>query len=74
MTYNGYTNWDTWNAFNWALSEYWSYRWSMGLSVEELADYITDHAETWEGLDPRAVNVCEVYAALHEGEDEDQFL
>ncbi|MDK8585768.1 hypothetical protein QP904_04685 [Corynebacterium kefirresidentii] len=69
MTYNGYTNWDTWNAFNWASSEYWSYRWIMGLSVEELADYITDHAETWDGLDPQAVNVREVYEALHdEGE------
>ncbi|WP_276291595.1 hypothetical protein [Corynebacterium hadale] len=40
----------------------------MYLSVEELADYITDHAEAWDGLDPREVNVSEVYAALHEGE------
>ena len=46
----------------------------MRLSVEELADYITDHAEAWDGLDPRMVNVREVYVALHEGEDEDQFL
>lgn len=65
MSYNGYTNWDTWNAYVWASSEYWSYRWVMGLSEEELADYITDQAEAWDGLDPRAVNVHEVYAALH---------
>lgn len=52
MTYNGYTNWDTWNAFNRASSEYWSYRWIMGLSVEELADYITDHAEAWAAWTP----------------------
>ena len=42
--------------------------WRSYLSVEELADYITDHAEVWDGLDPREVNVSEAYAALHEGE------
>lgn len=69
MSYYGYTNWDTWTAYNWASSEYWGYRWVMSLSVEELADYVAEHAQEWDNLDPRAVNVNEVYDALHdEGE------
>ena len=51
MTYNGYTNWDTWAAALWASSEYWGYRWVMSLSVEELADYVAEHAQEWDNLD-----------------------
>ena len=69
MSYCGYTNWDTWAAALWASSEYWGYRHVMSLSVEELADYVAEHAQEWDNLDPRAVNVHEVYEALHdEGE------
>lgn len=69
MSYYGYTNWDTWAAALWASSEYWGYRWVMSLSVEELADYVAEHAQEWDNLDPAEVNLQELYEALHdEGE------
>lgn len=69
MSYYGYTNWDTWAAALWASSEYWGYRWVMSLSVEELADYVAEHAQEWDNLDPAEVNLQELYKALHdEGE------
>lgn len=41
----------------------------MGLSVEELADYVAEHAQEWDNLDPAEVNLQELYDALHdEGE------
>lgn len=66
MSYYGYTNWDTWAAALWASSEYWGYRWVMSLSVEELADYVAEHAQEWDNLDPAEVNLQELYEALHE--------
>lgn len=69
MSYYGYTNWDTWAAALWASSEYWGYRYVMSLSVEELADYVAEHAQEWDNLDPAEVNLQELYEALHdEGE------
>lgn len=69
MSYYGYTNWDTWAAALWASSEYWGYRYVMSLSVEELADYVAEHAQEWDNLDPVEVNLQELYEALHdEGE------
>ncbi|WP_282439231.1 hypothetical protein [Corynebacterium kefirresidentii] len=38
----------------------------MSLSVEELADYVAEHAQEWDNLDPAEVNLQELYEALHE--------
>lgn len=38
----------------------------MSLSVEELADYVAEHAQEWDILDPAEVNMQELHDALHE--------
>ena len=62
MSYNGFENWDTWAAALWASSEYWGYRYVMSLSVEELTDYVAEHAQEWDNLDPAEVNMQECQA------------
>lgn len=50
----------------WATFDYWGYRYVTGLSVEELGDYVAEHAQDWDNLDPAEVNVQQLYDALHE--------
>lgn len=38
----------------WATSDYWGYRYVAGLSAEELGDYVAEHAQEWDNLDPAA--------------------
>ncbi len=64
--YNGWTNWDTWNASNWLTEMESVYRRAANTTgpnqlSKEFADYLV---ETGDGIDPEEVNWEELHESL----------
>jgi len=74
--YNGWTNWHTWNAYNWLTSDELVYIRARrivkgpGKPIVRLRHLLVNHTEALDdGVKTRKVNWQEVIDALHE-EDE----
>ena len=74
-TYNGWTNWDTWNAHLWISSTEWAYFGALATrDPDALRRFIksasgilsTGDHEFGDGFDPDDVNWDEVWEAINE--------
>ena len=68
-TYNGYTNWDTWNAQMWTSGgDEWVYKTARDLpDAETLRKFIVEECGLrGDGFDPEEVNWQEVFEAVTE--------
>lgn len=75
-TYQGWTNWDTWDANLWLTNDEDAYRLATDckdeFALNDLFELSFDDATTKTGfidnIDPDRVNWAEIFASLHEGE------
>ncbi len=64
-TYNGWTNWDTWNAYNWLTSDEWTYDQYLSCrNVYQLEDFLRSVVDIFdEDIDIADVNLDELLEA-----------
>ena len=60
QAYNGWSNWDTWNASLWLNNDQGLYNEALGKSASELRALVEDFGVTGDGFDVNAVNWDEV--------------
>ena len=72
-TYNGWTNWDTWNANLWLNNDPSDYRDACrATDANELRQVFEEtFGEGYDDINMDKVNWQEIYEGLHEGEDKD---
>jgi hypothetical protein len=65
--YQGWTNWDTWNANLWLTNDEDSYRAArIWKSADQLKGFWEELFEGQDGIDTEAVNFEEIYTSLNE--------
>ena len=65
--YQGWTNWDTWNANLWLTNDEWSYQHALEApSANDLESVWIDFFEGKDGITTSKVNFEEIYESLKE--------
>ncbi len=77
MSYNGWTNWETWSLYSWISNDEETRRKALNMSVDNLSEIVSDHFDEdpqgglgWiKDVAEEAMNLVnwqEVHDALHE--------
>lgn len=71
-TYNGWTNWDTWNVFVWITNDESDYRVACACSKPEILKAFMIDLCAKDGADPDKVNWQEIFDHLAEDRNDEQ--